>query len=296
MGDHLLDHVRPWLEKTPSERIAFMRSPRWIAYSAARAALARLEDLLVRPASLRTQGLLLAGPYANGKSMIAERFAITHLRRCQAEDRPQQVFVVQTREGTGLLNFYDGILTALGAPQTRVRHTAAKAEQLDHLFRQLRPRVLIFDEFHNCLRGRTRDVEGIFAVLRRFGREYDISPVLVGEVAVYDYMHLTDEMASRFTLAPVPRWTDNEEYLALLDSLEAALPLMRPSNLSDERTARAVFALSEGLIGEVVGLVTRAATAAIRDGSERITAASIEALGTIPLSRRRGSPQREALL
>jgi hypothetical protein len=54
-------------------------------------------------------------------------------------------------------------------------------------------------------------VEAIDAVLRRLGREYDISPALVGEAAVYDHINLTDEMASRFALAPVPRWSYGEE-------------------------------------------------------------------------------------
>ena len=75
----------------------------------------------------------------------------------------------------------------------------------------MRPRILIFDEFHNCLRGRRRDVEAIFAALRRLGREYDISPALVGQAAVYDHINLTDEMASRFALAPVPRWRFGED-------------------------------------------------------------------------------------
>ena len=78
-------------------------------------------------------------------------------------------------------------------------------------------------------------------------------------------------MASRFALAPVPRWRYGEDYLALLDSLEAALPLARASRLSDETIARAIFVLSEGLIGEIVGIVTRAATEAVRDGVEQIT-------------------------
>jgi hypothetical protein len=34
----------------------------------------------------------------------------------------------------------------------------------------------------------------------------------------------------------------------------------------------------------------------VRDGAEQITTASIEALAHVPLSRRRGSPQRDALL
>ena len=127
-------------------------------------------------------------------------------------------------------------------------------------------------------------------------RAISVTSICAGEAAVYDHINLTDEMASRFALAPVPRWRHGEDYLALLDSLEAALPLARASRLSDETIARAIFALSEGLIGEIVGIVTRAATEAVRDGAERITTASIEALAHVPLSRRRGSPQREALL
>lgn len=296
MSDHLLDPIRSWLERPKAERIAFIQSPRWIAYDTAFAAHRMLDDLLTRPPSLRAKGLMLLGPYANGKSRIAERFAITQLRMAMRENRPQRVWVVQSREGAGLLNFYGGILAALRAPVTKARDTAAKAEQLDQLFWQLKPRVLIFDEFHNCLRGRIRDVEAIFAVLRRLSRDHDISSVLIGEVAVYDHINMTDEMASRFATAPVPRWSYGEEYLALLDSLEAALPLARRSDLSDAPTARRIFALSEGLIGEIVGLVSELAIRAVRDESECITSAAIDALGHIPLSRRRGSATRDALL
>ncbi|ESX62674.1 hypothetical protein X759_34395 [Mesorhizobium sp. LSHC420B00] len=160
----------------------------------------------------------------------------------------------------------------------------------------LAPRILIFDEFHNALRGRTRDVEAIFAFLRRLGRIHDISPVLIGEVAVYDFINATDEMASRFELCAVPRWRYGEEYLALLDSLEAALPLAKSSDLSEEEMARKIFSLSEGLIGEVVAILTKAAAVAVRSGAECISMAMIDRLGHIPLSARRQAPVREALL
>ena len=122
-GDHLFDNVRPWLARPVDERIAFIRSARWIGTPPARAAHAMLEDLLVRPPSMRTTGLMLLGPYANGKSMIAERFALTDLKAMRAEGEAQKVWVVQTREGAGLLNFYDAILTAFQAPQTKARDT-----------------------------------------------------------------------------------------------------------------------------------------------------------------------------
>ena len=293
---HLLESVRAWLTQPTNERIRHLRAPRWIGTEPARTAISLMDKMITRPVSLRTKGLMLIGPYANGKSMIAERIAIQDERRAATDGADRRVVLVQTREGSGLASFYAGILAALGAPQIRSRDTAAKAEQLDQLLKRLKPRVMIFDEFHNCLRGRARDTEAIFAVLRRFGRDYDLSPVLVGEVAIYDHINLTAEMASRFQLAPVPRWRCDEAYLSLLDSLEAALPLANPSRLSDEPMARLIFGLSEGLIGEIVSIVTDAAVRAIETGAERITAGAITDLEHIPLSKRRAAPQREKLL
>ena len=146
-----------------------------------------LEELLRRPPALRTLGLMLVGPYANGKTMIAERFAVEHLKTSER----QRVWVVQTREGAGLAHFYASVLSAFRAPTGRGGDVGRKAEQIDHLLDTLKPRFLIFDEFHNALRGRPRDVEAVLAFLRRIGRQFDISPVLVGEVSVYDFINAT---------------------------------------------------------------------------------------------------------
>lgn len=292
VAEHLFDHIRPVLAAPQTERVAFIRAPRWIGTDAALAAHRRLQALLERPASLRTEGLMLVGPYANGKTMIAERFVLQHL----GSATKRKVWIFQTREGTGLAHFYAGIIAGFGAPAGTRGSVLRLAEQVDALLRQLRPRVMIFDEFHNALRGRSRDVEAIFAFLRRLGREHDVSPVLIGEVAVYDHVIATQEMASRLQALPVPRWSYGEPYLTLLDTLEAALPLANPSNLSDEALARRVFGLSEGLIGETVRILVEAAILAIDDGAERITPRTLTALCYTPLSERRRAPLRQELL
>ena len=282
---------------TVEERVAFIRSPRWIGYEKAVAAHRALDELLARPPTLRPPGLLLLGPYANGKTMIAERFAITHFKEVQrAREAAKGLGGADARRGrAGLVHFHAAILHALRAPTSKTRDLVAKGEQIDLLFAQLMPRILIFDEFHNALRGRNRDVEAIFACCRRLGREHDVSPVLVGEVAVYDHVVATEEMSSRFALAAVPRWRYGDEFLSL-STVSTALPLNRASDLSEEAMARRLFAMSEGLIGELVRIVSEAAILAIRGGEEKITARLIEALGHVPLSRRRGAPAREALL
>ena len=88
-------------------------------------------------------------------------------------------------------------------------------------------------EFHNALRDRSRDVEAVLAFLRRIGRQFDISPILIGEVAVYDFINATDEMASRFELLAAPRWRYDEEFLALLSKAPCrshAVPICRKRN------------------------------------------------------------------
>jgi len=60
--------------------------------------------------------------------------------------------------------------------------------------------------------------------------------------------------------------------------------------------ARLIFSLSEGLIGEIVTIVTKAAVPAIRSGSERITKTGIDELHHVPVSQRRSRALRESLL
>lgn len=292
MASHLSPSASALLDAGPAARLAHVRAPRWIGHPVARAAQDAMRQLLERPPSLRPRGLLLAGPYHNGKTMIAERFAVEHLR---AADR-QKVWVIQTREGAGLSHFYASILSGLRAPQAAGWRSLSRAgEQVDHLLGSLRPRLLIFDEFHSALRGRRQDVKAIFSFLRRIARVHDISPVLVGEVAIYDALHDTDEMGSRFDTVPVPRWGFDEDFATLLDSLEANMPLAQASNLARQPLARMIHDLSEGLIGETVEIVARAAVSAIESGEDRITAATVAALGYVPLSRRRNSSLRTAM-
>ena len=201
----------------------------------------------------------------------------------------QRVWVVQTTEGAGLGNFYASIIRAMRRVPTTRRDLMAKEEQLHHLLTQMKPSVLMFDEFHNIFRGRKRDIEAVFACLRRLGREHNIASVLVGEVAIDDHINATDEMGSRVDLCPIPRWQMDDEYLSLLDALESAIPLANPSGLAQPETASTIFALSEGLIGEIVGIVTAAAVLAVQDGGERITVETVRRLNYVPLSKRRAN-------
>ncbi len=240
----------------------------------------------------RTRGLIIVGPYYNGKTVIAERFLFHHLK---AGGR-QRVWIVQTREGAGMTPFVSGIIKDMRAPSPPKSNKLQLLEQVDVLFRHLQPRIIFFDEFQNALRGRKSDIQAIFAFMRRLGALYDISPVLIGDISVYDHINATREMSSRFKTVPVPRWRYDNNYLSLLDTLEAGIPLAKASELAGEKISKQIFEMAEGLIGETIEIITAAAIVAIDSRSERIDRGTLDALNYIPLSKRPFSTFREELL
>jgi hypothetical protein len=76
MTDHLLDSAASLLDAGDACRIAHIRTARWISHPVASRAHNAMSLLLDRPVTLRPRGLLLTGPYHNGKTMIAERLRI----------------------------------------------------------------------------------------------------------------------------------------------------------------------------------------------------------------------------
>jgi len=72
-----------------------------------------------------------------------------------------------------------------------------------------------------------------------------------------------------------------------LSTLEALLPLRRPSDLAAPALADKILSAAEGILGEVVSIVTRAAVRAVTSGTEALTAKLIDETGFISPSQRR---------
>jgi hypothetical protein len=96
-----------------------------------------------------------------------------------------------------------------------------------------------------------------------------------------------DQLANRFEPLVLPRWSDGAQYRQLLSTLEVLLPLRQPSHLARPALARKILASAEGVLGEVLTIVTRAATGAISSGAEAITMNIIDQMGFVPPSQRR---------
>lgn len=288
---HLHPSVRPLADEASESRIRRIRTDRWIAYARAEAALSAIEDLLSFPQRTRMPNMLLVGPTNNGKTMVVEKFRRSHLP-IDAASAPDgiasiPVLKVQMPPGPDEHRFFGAILDALGLPGAPNDRTSRRQDSALQLMRATAVRLLVIDEAHNLLSGTRIQQRRFLNLLRWLGNELQIPLVAVGTAEALRAIQSDDQLANRFEPFPLPPWRDGKEYRRLLSTLEAVLPLRRPSGLAEPVLAQKILAAAEGILGEIVAIVTRAATRAITCGAEGISSKILDETGFMSPSERR---------
>jgi type II secretory pathway predicted ATPase ExeA len=288
---HLLPQIRALVEAPAEMRIRRIRTDRWIGYARAEAALAAMEDLLTFPKRTRMPNLLLVGPSNNGKTMIVEKFRREHMRGAEADVREGAIAVpvlkVQMPPAPDERRFFSAVLEALGAPDRSNDRLAAKQDMAMRMLRATSVRLLVIDEVHNILSGSRDQQRRFLNLLRWLGNELQIPLVAAGTSDALRAIQSDDQLANRFTPFSLPPWRFDAEYLRMLNTLEAMLPLRERSSLEEPAVAQKILSAAEGILGEVINLVTTAAVAAVVSGEERIRIERVEDIGFIPPSERR---------
>lgn len=288
---HLHPSVRHLADEDASSRIRRIRTDRWIGYARAEAVLAALEDLLSFPTRTRMPNLLLVGPTNNGKTMIVEKFRRAHPGTAAAESQDGlallPVVKVQMPPGPDEGRFFGAILHALGMPFSPRDRIATKQDTAIRVMQAMGARMLVIDELHNVLSGSAMQQRRLLNLLRWLGNELRIPLVGVGTAEALRAIRSDDQLVNRFEPHPLPLWSDDDEYRRLLSTLEAVLPLRKPSHLADSALAGRILSASEGVLGEMIAVVIRAAVRAVETGAEAISTRMIEDTGFIRPSERR---------
>ena len=288
---HLHSAIRPLADEDNQSRIKRIRTDRWITYARAEGALSAMEELLTFPKRTRMPNLLLVGPTNNGKTMIVEKFRRSH-PPIAASATPEgtaniAVLTVQMPAGPDESRFFGAILDELGFPHIAADRVAKCQDAAVRMLRATSVSVLVIDEVHNLLSGSRLHQRRLLNVLRWLGNELQIPLIAVGTAEAFRAVQSDDQLANRFEPFRLPPWHNNDEYRQLLSTLEAVLPLRRPSQLAQPALAEKVLSAAEGILGEIVSIVTRAAVRAIASGTESITAKLIDEMGFISPSQRR---------
>jgi hypothetical protein len=271
-----LDHLIPSAQKTAqlpgAERIARIRADRWIGYTQAQKALAKLEDLFTHPERQRMPNLLIVGPTNNGKTMLVEKFRRQHPVTTSDDGQTEQIpiLAMQMPSDPTISRFYTMLLYSLNAPSFGSRRVSDLEELSLRILRQVGLRMLVIDELHNVLAGSGPQQRQFLNLLRFLGNELRIPLVCVGTKEAYLAIRSDDQLENRFEPFSLPLWTLDDEFSSLLASFAAVLPLRRASQLHLPDIAHYILSKSEGTIGEITTLLTRSAILAVETGKECI--------------------------
>lgn len=288
LAPHLTEEARAMLALSDGERINRIRGERWIGYSLALQILDQLEDLLTHPKTHRMPCLSLVGDTNNGKTMIVMRMVERH----PPSDNPAgdtiilPVLYIQapTKPDEGLL--YDTILEKLAAPFNHNDRPRKKRFQVITMLKRIGVLMLIIDEIHDLLAGTPAQQRVFLAVIKHLSNELMIPLVAAGMEEASVLLKSDPQLANRFRTARLPRWETGKEYLRLLSSFEAMLPLKKPSNLKASRCAQKVLSMSEGLIGEISSILKEATIYAIKTEKEKIDIDVLNEIGWVQPSAR----------
>ena len=156
--------------------------------------------------------------------------------------------------------FFGAILDALGFPGMPSDSVTKRQDSAVRMLHAAGVTCLAIDEVHNLLSGSALQQRRILNLLRWLGNELQIPLIAVGTAEALHAIHSDDQLANRFEPLGLPPWQDDEEFRNLLGTLEAVLPLRRRSDLAKAELARRILCASEGILGEIVAIVTRAAS------------------------------------
>jgi len=258
------------------DRISLIQSDIWIGFPRAEQVLDRLQNLIEAPRQTRMPGLLVHGASGIGKTMIARNLS----RRYAPEYDPMAgvthtpLLLLQAPPAPDERRFYLHILAAGGAPATaiavRSQNVASLEVRVIALLRDLGLRMIMIDEVHNLLAGTHREQRRFLNVLRYLSNELEISLVCFGVSEAVDAIRGDMQLARRLDEHHLPNWRDDSEFSNMIQTLIAAMPLEKKSNLK-VKSLRQILALTGGITSRVFSLVKDLAIDAIRSGEECIT-------------------------
>lgn len=274
---------------TDKERIEKIRSSRWIGYTNAKKIIDKLDDLLTHPKTHRMPNMLIVGETNNGKTMIVNRFRSQHLAydNANGDGITLPVLLIQAPPAPDEGRFYNVILDKLFASYKVNDRVDKKCQQVINLLSRLNVKILVIDEIHHVLAGNLNKQRHFLNTIKYLGNELQIPIVGVGIKEAFNAIQTDPQLANRFEPVLLPRWELNNEFLKLLASFEKMLPLKEASNLAKTDLSIELFNMSEGIIGELNTVLTKAAVKAVGDGVEHINLKILKDIDWIQPSERK---------
>ncbi len=296
----LTNEAQEIINKTNEERITYISEDRWIHYPQAEEIIQTLESIKTYEKNkTRVTSMLLVGSSNNGKTSLLEEF----VRRNPSYDYYSENSDKLTKEffdnynaiGIPALSIlapnepnesrlYSNILNKIFAPFNERDSVARKQYLVEYYLNLLNVDMLIIDEIHNILSGSIAKQKQVLNAIKNLSNHLKIPIVLSGTKDALRAVSTDIQISSRFRPIYLKKWKMDKEFVSLLATFLKTLPLKKESTILTVNTSMEILEISDGNIGDIVGLLKKAAIYAIKSESERITLKEIKECGYISMS------------
>jgi GTPase SAR1 family protein len=280
------------LDKSNEERITYISQDRWINYPLAQDIINMLENIKTYEKNkTRVTSILLVGSSNNGKTSLLNEFMRRHPDYDFYSENPDKLskefFDKYTATGIPALfilapsepsetRLYSNILNSIFAP-FKERDTIARKQYLvEYYLELLNVDMLIIDEIHNILSGSVAKQKQVLNAIKNLSNHLKIPIVLSGTKDALRAVSTDTQISSRFRPVYLKKWKMDKEYVSLLATFLSTLPLKKESQILTHNTAMEILEISDGYIGDIIGLLKKAAIYAIDTNSERISLKEIK--------------------
>lgn len=299
-GMALTNEAQEIINKTNEERITYISEDRWIHYPQAEEIIQTLESIKTYEKNkTRVTSILLVGSSNNGKTSLLEEF----VRRNPSYDYYSENSDKLTKEffdnynaiGIPALSIlapnepnesrlYSNILNKIFAPFNERDSVARKQYLVEYYLDLLNVDMLIIDEIHNILSGSIAKQKQVLNAIKNLSNHLKIPIVLSGTKDALRAISTDTQISSRFRPIYLKKWKMDKEFVSLLATFLKTLPLKKESTILTVNTSMEILEISDGNIGDIIGLLKKAAIYAIKSESERITLKEIKECGYISMS------------
>jgi type II secretory pathway predicted ATPase ExeA len=270
------------------QRIAALRSKKFMRYSAAGEILDSFEELFYLPDGVH-QNYILTASTGNGKTTLARHFLKSNPLDLQAEADAASLPIAymcmpeKAKVGSFANRLLESLMQSCSAnmPHDERLHIART------LLKSLGTKILIIDEFQHLNTGSVTERAALRNVVKEIGEYCNLSVIGVGTPVSLGIIASEPQLARRFEPRALPLWKCDDEGRSLLCALESQLPLEKTSDLGgNARLASEIIDLAEGIFDYINKLIDKAAISAIRTGKEKIDMTLLKSLNWIKPSNR----------
>lgn len=269
---HLSPNVAVMADQPSDIRIKYIEQDRFVVHRRAEEILNDLEMLYRMEDSVRPQGRLIVGRSLMGKSAIIDQFLLNH-RATDNPDGPAAIVPVLSIQypDTAKEGIYPEILRKLNAaPSSNAKPHQVRSDAIS-LVQAVGCRIIIIDEIHNLLEGSAPAQRKGLNSIKYLMNELRRPIIAAGTAEAVNAVRTDEQISSRLRPLMLKRFKDDEDFMELLAGFELLLPLRRPSLLDEPVLSSLIYGYTLGITGNVSDLLTKAAVAAIKSGTEQIT-------------------------